>query len=73
MWLFSNYCKSCLFRDVSIFVAGAFTYMVGNVIEAGFDNGFSTSNIISIAWESFVLFILLYSAWKNRNHVHKTF
>lgn len=73
MWPFSNYCKSCLFRDITIFVAGGLLYVVGNKIETGVDKGFSTSNIIGLVSVCFGFFYLLYMAWKMRNHVHKTF
>lgn len=69
---FSNYCKLCFVRDITIFVAGAFTCMEANIIETGVDNGFSTLNVISIGLGSLFVVIMLYSAWKNRNHVHKT-
>jgi len=72
MWPFSNYCKLCFVRDSTIFVAGAVTCMEANIIEAGVDNGFSTLNVISLALGSLFVFIMLYSAWINRNHVHKT-
>ena len=71
MWPFSNYCKSCLFRDITIFVAGAIICMVANTVETGAHNGFSFMNLLSIVLGSLFSLIMLYSAWKNRNHIHK--
>lgn len=73
MGLFSGYCKLCFGRDISIFIAGAFTYMMANKIETGAHNGFTTLNIISIILEILFIVIMLSNAWINRNHTHKNF